>query len=129
MLGLSGKESERDDRFSETLPLSVEKADTEATTSPVQHKKSFITKFLERYRKLPVLSRVISILASLWIIFASMRFIHQGFARRGRHGSRKHGWPGAPYEEVCIFRAVLIPRADTFPFSPFPLTSPSILPF
>ncbi|KAJ9114498.1 hypothetical protein QFC20_001371 [Naganishia adeliensis] len=41
MLGLSGKESERDDRFSETLPLSVEKADTEATDEPGPAQEEF----------------------------------------------------------------------------------------
>jgi hypothetical protein len=102
MLGLSGKEHERDNRFFETLPLSAEKTDPETTATPVLRKKSFITRILERYRRLPLLSRIVSILASLWIIFASMRFVHQGFSRRGRHGARKHNWVGAPFEEVCV---------------------------
>lgn len=102
MLGLSGKEYERDNRFSETLPLSAEKTDPETTATPVQRKKSYITRSLERYRRLPFLSRIVSILASLWIVFASMRFAHQGFARRGRHGARKHGWIGASFEDVCV---------------------------
>lgn len=117
MLGLNGKESERDNRFSHSLPLNVEKADIEATTGPVQREKSFVTRFLERYRKLPLLSRIISILASVWIIFASMRFVHHGFSGRGRHGSKKHGWVAAPYEEVCSFRAMVMIN-ELMPFLP-----------
>jgi hypothetical protein len=121
MLGLNGKESERDNRFSHSLPLNVEKADIEATTGPVQREKSFVTRFLERYRKLPLLSRIISILASVWIIFASMRFVHQGFGGRGRHGSNKHGWVAAPYEEVCSFRAMVVIDKLMPLFQPIPI--------
>ena len=75
MLGLNGKESERDDRFSAALPLDVEKVDTQKSSNPAQRKKSLITRSFERHRRLPLLSRIISILASIWIIFASMCFI------------------------------------------------------
>ncbi|KAI5454427.1 hypothetical protein NCC49_004479 [Naganishia albida] len=99
MLGLNGKESERDDRFSATLPLDVEKVDTQKSSNPAQRKKSLITRSFERHRRLPLLSRIISILASIWIIFVSMRFIHQGFARRGKHKTGKHDWSDGPFEE------------------------------
>lgn len=107
MLGLNGKESERDDRFSATLPLDVEKVDTQKFSNPAQRKKSLITRSFERHRRLPLLSRIISILASIWIIFVSMRFIHQGFARRGRHKTGKHDWSGGPFEEVCVGSGII----------------------
>jgi hypothetical protein len=96
MLGLSGKEAERDDRFAQLL-LDTEKAN-EPTQIPVR--RTVPSSLVQRYRNLPLISKIVSILATLWMAFTGLRFLHRGIGHRGHH----HGWKGMgyAYEEVCL---------------------------
>lgn len=105
MLGLSGKEFERDDRFADTLPLNAEKVNDESTPRSTQRKRISTFSFIDKYRNLALLSKIVSILASIWIIFTSMRFISQAFAGPRHRGSRRYDWidfDGTAIEEVSL---------------------------
>ena len=103
MLGLTGKEAERDHRFKKAQPIDSEKANDAATPIPAQH-RTLLSALWQKYRNLPLISKVVSLLAALWIAFTGMRFAHWVSAGdKGRWGHR-HGWKGVgyAYEEVCL---------------------------
>lgn len=103
MLGLTGKEADRDHRFKETLPLDPEKAN-DAARHTLAHRRTLPSALLQKYRNLPLISKIVSLLAALWIAFTGMRFLHWVIAGdKGRWGHR-HGWKGMgyTYEEVCL---------------------------
>lgn len=99
MLGLGGKEFERDERFASTLPLVAEKGDLEESPVQIRPKQSTSSRFINKYRSLPWLSKLVSGLACLWIVFTSMRFVHSRISGSHRHGMRKWYREGGDYSE------------------------------